>query len=68
MDSNEKDTIYQNGNTFQGDKVIPVYIYLPDLPNVRFDVKVCLLPDSVFDKKKQKVKELQDYAKANDNL
>ena len=38
---------------------IPVYIYLPDMPDINFDVKVCLLPDSVFNEKQQKVKDIE---------
>ena len=47
---------------------IPVYIYLPDLQDVKFGVKVCLLPDSVFKDKQQKVKDLESEKQANDNL
>ena len=47
---------------------IPVYIYLPDIPDIKFDVKVCLLPDSVFKEKQQKVKDLEHEKQANDNL
>lgn len=49
-------------------KTIPVYIYLPDLQDVKFDVKVCLLPDSVFKEKQQKMDGLEDEKQANDNL
>lgn len=48
--------------------IIPVYIYLPDLQDVKFDVKVCLLPDSVFKAKQQKVNDLEHEKQANDNL
>lgn len=41
--------------------IIPVYIYLPDLQNVEFEVKVCLLPDSVFKEKQQKINTLQEH-------
>ena len=41
--------------------IIPVYIYLPDLQDVKFEVKVCLLPDSVFKEKQQKINNLQEH-------
>lgn len=40
---------------------IPVYIYLPDLQDVKFEVKVCLLPDSVFKEKQHKINTLQEH-------
>lgn len=49
-------------------KTIPVYIYLPDLQDVKFEVKVCLLPDSLFKEKQQKMDDLEYEKQANDNL
>lgn len=47
---------------------IPVYIYLPDLQDVKFEVKLCFLPDSFLKDKQQKMKDLEDEKQANDNL